>query len=229
MSPLRRIGRWSLPASSRPGSLRGTSARIICGRLCGPECRCSSSCTGNRTARRGSRRWIAAELLELTQPSATGVPGLLAPVPAAHAVLLAAHSWAHAPLRRLLDLIDVTVAVEHDRDRALAGELAQSLGARTGMAHHDRGGRCAPAEPWVGAGARDLGPASRCRPGADGARDAPDTVGGSAVRIATHPPWSDGRRHADIRRRRSPQRRRALVRRDAPNPTGDRRRATPTV
>ncbi len=36
--------------------------------------------------------WIApldtAELLELTQPSATGVPGLLAPVPAAHAVLL---------------------------------------------------------------------------------------------------------------------------------------------
>lgn len=76
--------------------------------------------------------WIApldrAELLELTQPSATGVSGLLAPVPAAHAVLLAAHSWAHAPLRRLLDLIDVTVAVEHDRGRALAGELAQCWG-----------------------------------------------------------------------------------------------------
>lgn len=73
--------------------------------------------------------WLAppdrAELLELTETSATGVPGVLAPVPGAHAVLLAAHSWAHAPLRRLLDLIDVTIALEHERDRELAWQLAQ--------------------------------------------------------------------------------------------------------
>jgi len=69
-----------------------------------------------------------AELLELTQPSATGVPGLLAPVPAAHAVLLVAHSWAHAPLRRLLDLIDLTVVLERDQDRVLARELAERWG-----------------------------------------------------------------------------------------------------
>lgn len=72
--------------------------------------------------------WLAppttAELLELTEPSATGVVGLSAPVPAAHAVLLAAHSWAHEPLRRLLDLIDVTVVLESEEDRSLARELA---------------------------------------------------------------------------------------------------------
>ena len=72
--------------------------------------------------------WLAApdasELLELTRPSTTGVPGLSGPVPAAHALLLAAHSWAHEPLRRLLDLIDVLVVLEDDDDRRLARELA---------------------------------------------------------------------------------------------------------
>jgi hypothetical protein len=72
--------------------------------------------------------WLAppdtAELLELTRPSATGVEGVLGPIPAAHAVLLAAHSWAHEPLRRLLDLIDVTVVMENESDRQLARELA---------------------------------------------------------------------------------------------------------
>jgi hypothetical protein len=47
--------------------------------------------------------WLApldtAELLELTRLGATGVADLAEPVPAAHAVLLAAHSWAHEPLR----------------------------------------------------------------------------------------------------------------------------------
>lgn len=65
-----------------------------------------------------------AELLELTRPSATGVEGLLGPIPAAHAVLLAAHSWAHEPLRRVLDLIDVAVVVENEADRQLAREIA---------------------------------------------------------------------------------------------------------
>jgi Uncharacterised nucleotidyltransferase len=64
------------------------------------------------------------ELLELTRPSLTGIDGLRAPVPAAHAVLLAAHGWAHEPLRRLTDLIDVAVALG-DEDRDLAAELAR--------------------------------------------------------------------------------------------------------
>jgi hypothetical protein len=47
------------------------------------------------------------ELLADALPSATGVEGILAPPPAQHAVLLAAHAWAHLRLRRLIDLIDV--------------------------------------------------------------------------------------------------------------------------
>lgn len=76
--------------------------------------------------------WLAppdpTELLELTQPSATGVAGVSAPVPAAHAVLLAAHSWAHQPLRRLMDLIDVMVVLDDERDQRVAGELAMHWG-----------------------------------------------------------------------------------------------------
>ncbi|HUA02599.1 MAG TPA: nucleotidyltransferase family protein [Solirubrobacteraceae bacterium] len=72
--------------------------------------------------------WLAPpptpELLELTRPSATGVDGLRAPVPAAHAVLLAAHGWAHEPLRRLMDVIDVAVVLD-DEERDLAAELAR--------------------------------------------------------------------------------------------------------
>lgn len=75
--------------------------------------------------------WLAAppcrELLELTRPSATGVPGLLGPVPAAHAILIVLHSWAHQPLRRLLDLIDV-VTVLGPGDRADADRLARRWG-----------------------------------------------------------------------------------------------------
>ena len=66
-------------------------------------------------------------LFELTVPSATGVQGLLAPEPAAHAVLLVAHSWAHEPLGRLGDLLDVAaVLTGADRERAttLAREWA---------------------------------------------------------------------------------------------------------
>jgi hypothetical protein len=43
-------------------------------------------------------------------PSATAVPGLLALPPAEHALVLAAHSWAHVPLARLCQLVDVAAA-----------------------------------------------------------------------------------------------------------------------
>ena len=96
------------------------------------------------------------ELLRLTEPSATGAPGLLAPIPAAHAILLAVHSWAHQPLRRLLDLIDLAVVLP-DEDRRLAGELARRWGLqrlwRTTIAATDallRGGRGAvPLRVWA--------------------------------------------------------------------------------
>ena len=69
----------------------------------------------------------AHELLSGAVPSATGIDGLLAPDPAAHALLLAAHAWAHRPLGRLGDLIDVA-AVAGDEHRAQAAALAKRWG-----------------------------------------------------------------------------------------------------
>lgn len=49
-------------------------------------------------------------------PSRTSIDGLLAPDPAAHGLLLAAHGWAHDPLRRLGDVIDIAATLrETDR------------------------------------------------------------------------------------------------------------------
>jgi hypothetical protein len=56
-----------------------------------------------------------AELLEAAVPSATAVEGLLAPCPTHHALLLAAHAWAHQPIGRARDLVDVgAFAVDAD-------------------------------------------------------------------------------------------------------------------
>jgi hypothetical protein len=41
--------------------------------------------------------------------SATGIDGVEALAPADHALVLAAHSWAHLPLRRLLELVDIAL------------------------------------------------------------------------------------------------------------------------
>jgi hypothetical protein len=48
-------------------------------------------------------------LLDRAVPSATEIGGIDALAPADHALVLAAHSWAHLPLRRLLELIDIAV------------------------------------------------------------------------------------------------------------------------
>ena len=54
-------------------------------------------------------------------PSVTGVPGLCTLPRDQHALLLAAHSWRHNPLRRLQDLIDIAIMIDGlDRDH-LAG------------------------------------------------------------------------------------------------------------
>jgi hypothetical protein len=49
------------------------------------------------------------ELFASAVPACVGVPGLLAPAAAHHAVLLAGHAWAERPLERLRDLIDVAL------------------------------------------------------------------------------------------------------------------------
>lgn len=68
-----------------------------------------------------------AELFALARPSATGVPGVDGLEPSAHAVLLAVHAWAHGPLERLGQLVDVA-AVLGDGDRAGAASLASRWG-----------------------------------------------------------------------------------------------------
>lgn len=49
----------------------------------------------------------ASELLSVATEEASGVDGYVALPPAHLAVFIAAHSWAHQPLRRILDLVDV--------------------------------------------------------------------------------------------------------------------------
>jgi hypothetical protein len=64
-----------------------------------------------------------AELLARGVPSATGVEGLLTLPDPEHAVLLAAHSWAHQPLRHVGDLLDVLLL---SGDAAPAAAIARA-------------------------------------------------------------------------------------------------------
>ena len=50
-----------------------------------------------------------AELLDVSVPAQCGIEGILGLPPAHHAVLLAAHAWAHAPLGQLRPLLDVAL------------------------------------------------------------------------------------------------------------------------
>lgn len=59
----------------------------------------------------------STELFGLASGAEAGVDGVLALPPAHHALVLAAHSWGHEPLRRMRDLVDVAaVAQGLDRD-----------------------------------------------------------------------------------------------------------------
>jgi hypothetical protein len=69
----------------------------------------------------------AAELFSLATDGAVGVESVLALPPQHHALLLAAHSWAHEPLRRLRDVIDVA-AMAAGIDRDLLRALARTWG-----------------------------------------------------------------------------------------------------
>ena len=68
-----------------------------------------------------------AALFDLTTQSATGVEGLLALTRAHHALVVAAHSWAHVPLSRLRDLVDVA-ALSQGVPRTELNGLARAWG-----------------------------------------------------------------------------------------------------
>jgi hypothetical protein len=60
-------------------------------------------------------------------PSSSGVEGVVAPAPAVHAVLLAAHAWAERPLGCIGDLVDV-VAVSAEADHGEVRRVASQFG-----------------------------------------------------------------------------------------------------
>jgi hypothetical protein len=60
------------------------------------------------------------QIIAAAQPCALGVDGILAPRPDHHAVLLAAHAWAHGPLDRIGPLADVAAMLEESGSEAAA-------------------------------------------------------------------------------------------------------------
>ena len=68
-----------------------------------------------------------AELFETAVPASVGVEGLSTPDPARHALLVAAHSWAHGALRSARDLLDVKLLAA-EADRAQIAEIAAAWG-----------------------------------------------------------------------------------------------------
>jgi Uncharacterised nucleotidyltransferase len=70
---------------------------------------------------------VTIDLLAGAVESAVQVAGIGTPAAPKHAVLLAAHAWAHAPLGRVRDLLDVG-ALLTDADRGEAAGLAEAWG-----------------------------------------------------------------------------------------------------
>jgi hypothetical protein len=60
-----------------------------------------------------------AEIVAKAVPSATGVPGICAPHPAHHAMILASHSWQAQPLETLRGLVDVAAVANRVSEREL--------------------------------------------------------------------------------------------------------------
>ena len=57
------------------------------------------------------------ELLAAASPRDGGPAGILVLPPEHHLLLLAAHSWAHEPLRRLRDIVDMALVAGSGRSR----------------------------------------------------------------------------------------------------------------
>jgi hypothetical protein len=78
-----------------------------------------------------SPAWIRmppqVDLVGIAEPGEVGVEGVLTLPPEHHALVVAAHAWAHGPLARFLDLVDIAVLLDGvERPRVAA--LAQSWG-----------------------------------------------------------------------------------------------------
>lgn len=93
------------------------------------------------------------ELFAASVP-APSLDGILAPAPEHHAVLLAVHAWAHEPLRRLGDLVDVrATGADRSAARAVAaawsceGVWAATDDAAAALLEHGR--RPAPVRLWA--------------------------------------------------------------------------------
>ena len=67
----------------------------------------------------------SAELFEAAVPASVGVDGILAPAPSHHALVLAAHAWAHQSIGRARDLVDVG-ALRSEADEAMLRALARA-------------------------------------------------------------------------------------------------------
>lgn len=72
----------------------------------------------------GGLHWMTPPSIEMlvarAVPSATGVADVLTLPPADHAMLLAAHSWRHMPLRRVRDLLDIALLTDRVDPAGLA-------------------------------------------------------------------------------------------------------------
>jgi hypothetical protein len=67
----------------------------------------------------GLRAPSTQELVESARPSTIGVEGILGLPPAEHTLVIAAHSWGHAPFGRLIQLLDVTALAEQAGDEEI--------------------------------------------------------------------------------------------------------------
>ena len=80
-------------------------------------------------------KWFVAppprleELLAAAVPGTTGVDGMLSLPPEHHSLLLAVHSWAHEPLRRMRDIVDIGAMLE-GADRGEIRKLARAWGVQ---------------------------------------------------------------------------------------------------
>ncbi len=59
------------------------------------------------------------ELVRAAVPSALGLEGILAPDPAHHALMLAAHGWVHDPLDTVRDLVDVAAVAQRANEQEI--------------------------------------------------------------------------------------------------------------
>jgi hypothetical protein len=76
---------------------------------------------------RSAKPFALETVLERAVPARLGISGISAPSPVDHALVLAAHSWSHEPLRILRDLVDVAAVARLADERELA-EAARRAG-----------------------------------------------------------------------------------------------------